>query len=135
MRASYAERIKDRIREGFGHYNNGYEDWLEWCNTLYEPDAHYNYYGRRFTLQEYKDNVGWLFSAFDVKLGGLDNMIVEGDWVAIRYSLEFTKKETGEKFVANNMEFVLFKDHPEPIGARCVEGWAITDNPLTDHLD
>jgi len=133
MAADYEARIRERIYEGFGHYNNGYQDWLKWCNTLYEPDAHYNFYGRRFTLQEYKDVVGQLFSAFDVRLGEIDNMLVQGDWVAIRYSLEFTNKKTGEEFKANNMEFVIFKDHPEPIGARCVEGWAITDNPLTAH--
>lgn len=30
---------------GFKNWNSGYKSWLEWCETLYEPDAHYNVYG------------------------------------------------------------------------------------------
>ena len=50
--------IKDRLQNGFKNWNGGYEGWLEWCNTLYEPDAHYNVGGQRWTLQEYKDAMG-----------------------------------------------------------------------------
>jgi hypothetical protein len=28
------------------------------------------------------------------------------------------------------MECVHFKDNPDPIGARVIEGWAIADKPL-----
>ncbi len=131
MSTRFEEAIKARFQQGFNEWNKGYEAWLEWCNTLYEPDAHYNVYGNRLTLQEYKDMMGELFSVFDIELGKLDNILAEGDWGAIRYSTYITNKSTGEKTEMQTMEFVQFKDNPEPIGARVVEGWAISDSQLT----
>ena len=52
------EAIRDRLETGFRNWNGGYDGWLEWCNTLYEPDASYNipFNGsqRRCTLEERK---------------------------------------------------------------------------------
>ena len=31
------------------------------------------------------------------------------------------------------MEFVTFKDNPDPIGVRVVEGWALSDSPLSEN--
>ena len=53
--------MKARIRNGFTEWNGGYEAWVTWCDTLYEPDAHYNVYGQRWTLQQYKDAMGKFF--------------------------------------------------------------------------
>ncbi len=131
MSTDFEERIKARIQNGFGQWNKGYEAWLKWCDTLYEPDAYYNVYGNRLTLQEYKDMMGGLFSLYDIELGELDNLLTEGDWAGIRYSVYVTNKKTGEKSVLNTMEFVHFKDNPEPIGARVIEGWAISDTTLS----
>ncbi|MGC4122049.1 MAG: nuclear transport factor 2 family protein [Myxococcales bacterium] len=131
MAASFEERIRARFNQGFGEWNQGYEAWLKWCHTLYEPDAHYNVYGRRLTLQQYKDMMGQFFSAFDIQLGALDNVLVQGEWGAIRYSVYVTNKKTGEKTELKTMEFVRFKDNAEPIGARVVEGWALSDKPLS----
>ena len=99
MSTSFEEAIKARIRSGFGQWNKGYEAWLKWCDTLYEPDAYYNVYGNRLTLQQYKDMMGQLFSVYDIELGKLDNLMAEGDWAAIRYSVYVTNKKTGEKSV------------------------------------
>ena len=126
----FEEAIRDRIVTGFGNWNQGYEAWLEWCDTLYEPDAYYNVYGDRLTLQEYKDLMGVFFSYYDIELGDLDNMLVEGDWVSIRYTVYVTNKATGETSELKTMEFVHFKKNPEPIGARVIEGWAISDGQL-----
>jgi hypothetical protein len=133
MSSSFEDAIKARIRNGFGQWNQGYEAWLKWCDTLYEPDAYYNVYGNRLTLQQYKDMMGQLFSVYDIELGKLDNLMAEGDWAAIRYSVYVTNKKTGEKSVLNTMEFVHFKDNPEPIGTRVIEGWAISDTTLSAH--
>ena len=60
--------IRDRLETGFKNRNGGYDGWLEWCNTLYEPDAHYNipFKGsqKRCTLEEYKAMMGQLFQHF-----------------------------------------------------------------------
>lgn len=133
MSTNFEEAIKARIRSGFGQWNKGYEAWLKWCDTLYEPDAYYNVYGNRLTLQQYKDMMGQLFLVYDIELGKLDNLLAEGDWAGIRYSVYVTNKKTGEKSVLNTMEFVQFKDNPEPIGARVIEGWAISDTTLSAH--
>ncbi len=124
------KEIRERLLTGFDNWNNGYDAWLEWCNTLYEPDAHYNVYGQRLTLQQYKDMMGQFFSVYDVTLGDFLNMLVEENWCAIRYMVYATNKSTGEKKELMTMEFVEFKDNPKPIGARVVEGWALSDTPL-----
>lgn len=131
MSSNFQEQIKDRLRNGFKNWNNGYEAWLDWCNTLYEPDAHYNVNGQRLTLQQYKDMMGELFSVFDIQLGDFYNMLVQNDWCAIRYSVHITNKKTGKNIEQMTMEFVNFKDNPEPIGARVIEGWALSDNPIS----
>ena len=69
-------------------------------------------------------------SVFDVELGDFYNMLVEDDWCAIRYNVVVTNKQTGERFEQMTMEFVKFKDNPEPIGARVIEGFALSDLPL-----
>lgn len=121
---NFQEQIKNRLLNGFKNWNGGYEAWLDWCPTLYEEDAHYNVYGQRLTLQEYKDMMGKFFSAFDVELGEFHNMLVQEDWCAIRYVVYITNKKTGEKFEQQTMEFVHFKENPDPVGARVIEGWA-----------
>jgi hypothetical protein len=123
--------IKERLQNGFSNWNKGYQAWLEWCDTLYEPDAHYNVYGKRLTLQQYKDMMGQLFKVFDIELGSFHNMLVVDDWCAIRYSVFVTNKKTGEKSELNTMEFVSFKNNLAPIGVRVIEGWALSDNPLS----
>jgi len=123
--------IKDRLENGFRNWNGGYDGWLTWCNTLYEPDAHYNVYGKRLTLEEYKGMMGQLFQHFTMELGEFLNMIIDDDWCAIRYNVIITNLQTGEKINQQTMEFVHFKDNPAPVGARVVEGWALADKPLS----
>jgi len=133
MTISIEEKIRDRLQTGFANWNKGYEAWLEWCDTLYEPDAYYNVYGNRLTLQQYKDMMGQFLSAYDIELGEFHNMLIEGEWTAIRYAVYIIDKKTGEKKKIESMEFVKFKDNPDPIGARVVEGWALSDTPLSAH--
>lgn len=132
MSKNFEEAIKNRLENGFANWNGGYDGWLDWCKTLYEPDAHYNVYGKRLTLQEYKDMMGQLFQVYDMELGDFDNMIIKDDWCAIRYTVYIINKQTGERITQHTMEFVNFKDNPDPIGARVIEGWALSDSPLSE---
>lgn len=131
MSKSFEDQIRDRLQNGFKNWNGGYDGWLEWCNTLYEPDAHYNVYGQRWTLQQYKDAMGKLFEVFDMELGDFYNMLVVDDWCAIRYSVKITNKKTGEQINQMTMEFVHFKENPDPVGARVIEGWALSDKQIS----
>ena len=130
MNTDFETRIRNRFQTGFGNWNDGYEAWLKWCDELYEPDAHYNVMTFRWTLQEYKDAMKQVFVAYDVELGAFDNILVQDDWGAIRYTVYITNKKTGEKIEQKTMEFVHFKDNPEPVGARVIEGWALSDKPI-----
>ncbi|MCS7475078.1 hypothetical protein, partial [Myroides odoratimimus] len=123
-------KIKDRLLNGFANWNKGYESWLKWCDTLYEPDAHYNTGTFHWTLQEYKDNMKSVFEGYDVLLGEFHNMLIIDDWCAIRYTVFITDKKTGVTIKQETMEFVHFKENPDPIGARVIEGWALSDTPI-----
>ena len=127
-------RIKDRLEAGFKNWNGGYDGWLEWCNTLYEPDAHYNipFDGsqKRCTLEEYKAMMGQLFQHFTMDLGDFDNMIIKGQWAAIRYTVKVRNLDTGVEILQHTMEFVKFKDNHDECGVRVVEGWALSDSAL-----
>ena len=131
MNTNFEEAIKNRLETGFKNWNSGYESWLEWCNTLYEPDALYNVHGMHWTLQEYKDAMGQLFAESDIELGEFYNMIIKDDWCAIRYNVITTNKKTGARVESQSMEFVHFKDNPNPIGVRVIEGWAISTETLS----
>jgi hypothetical protein len=130
MSKEFESAIRSRFSRGFSEWNQGYDAWLSWCDTLYEPDAHYNVYSDRLTLQEYKNMMSQLFVAYDIELGEFHNVIVEDDWGAIRYTVYITDKKTGERIEQKTMEFVHFKDNPDPVGARVIEGWALSDHPL-----
>lgn len=125
------KKIEDRLFSGFNNWNGGYDGWLEWCNTLYEPDAYYNVYGKRLTLEQYKGMMGQLFQHYTMELGQFDNMIIRDNWCAIRYTVKIKSLDTGEEILQNTMEFVKFKENPEPVGVRVVEGWALSDSPLS----
>lgn len=134
--ADYKEMSKKQCRisacawqkAGAVRQSNG---WLEWCNTLYEPDAYYNVYGKRLTLQQYKDMMSRLFQYYTMELGQFDNMLVRENWCAIRYTVKIKNLDTGEEVLQNTMKFVEFKDNGGDIGVRVVEGWALSDSPLS----
>lgn len=130
-RAGLEAAIQNRLETGFKNWNGGYDGWLEWCNTLYEPDAYYNVYGHRLTLQQYKDMMGQLFQHYTMELGTFDNMIIKDNWAAIRYTVKVKNLGTGEEELQHTMEFVQFKDNGGDIGVRVVEGWALSDSPLS----
>ncbi len=127
--------IRDRLETGFKNWNGGYDGWLEWCNTLYEPDAHYNipFNGtqRRCTLEEYKEMMGQLFQHFTMELGDFDNMIIKDNWTAIRYTVKVKNLDTGKEIIQHTMEFVVFKENKDERGVRVVEGWALSDSALS----
>ena len=75
--------------------------------------------------------MGKLFEHFTMELGAFENMIIKDDWCAIRYTVRIKNLDTGEEILQNTMEFVKFKMNPEPIGARVVEGWALSDISLS----
>ena len=129
------DAIRDRLLNGFQNWNGGYDGWLEWCNTLYEPNAYYNIplggSQKRLTLQQYKDMMGQLFQHFTMELGAFENMIIKEGWAAIRYTVKIKNLDTGAEILQNTMEFVHFKDNGGETGVRVIEGWALSDTPIS----
>lgn len=129
------DAIRDRLLNGFQNWNGGYDGWLEWCNTLYEPDAFYNIplggSQKRLTLEQYKDMMGQLFQHFTMELGAFENMIIKENWASIRYTVKIKNLDTGKEILQNTMEFVTFKDNGGDTGVRVVEGWALSDTPIS----
>lgn len=74
--------------------------------------------------------MGQLFQHFTMELGAFENMIIKDDWCAIHYTVKIKNLDTGKEILQNTMEFVKFKENPDPIGVRVVEGWALSDITL-----
>lgn len=121
-----SESIQNRLLTGFANWNKGYEAWEKWGDILYTKDSYYNVHGVRLSLDEYQMAMDMSLKATDIQMGNFNNIILSGDWVAIRYDITNKNRESQ---VANNatvMEFVKFKDYGEDLGVRVVEGWAGT---------
>lgn len=66
-----------------------------------------------------------------MELSQFESMIIHDNWCAIRYTVKIKSLDTGEEVLQNTMEFVTFKENPKPVGVRVVEGWALSDIPLS----
>lgn len=121
------KRIQNRMLNGFNRWNMGYEAWEHWGEVLYYDDSIYNVNGVRLTLPEYQQAMNISLKSTDIQMGNFNNMILCGDWMAIRYDIINTEKETGETTYGTTMEFARFKDFGEK-GAKVDEGWGGVKN-------
>lgn len=126
IQAGIGEKIQNRLLTGFENWNRGYDAWAEWGNILYTKDSYYNVHGVRLSLEEYQAAMDLSLKATDIQMGKFNNMIICGDWAAIRYDITNTDRKTNKPNDATVMEFVKFKDYGEDLGVRVVEGWAGT---------
>lgn len=99
---------------------------MEWGKILYTEDAMYNVHGVRLTLKEYQTTSALSFKSSKMMMGDFNNMLICGDWTAIRYDISSLNRQTGETYPGSVMEFVNFKDYGDEMGTRVVEGWAGT---------
>lgn len=125
------QKIQNRLLNGFENWNRGYDTWQAWGDILYTPDSMYNLNSVRLTLKEYQMSQKLGLSAEDIQMGNFQNMIICGDWCAIRYDISSTHRKTGAKRDGTVMEFVRFKDYGGAVGTCVVEGWAGTRGKST----
>lgn len=118
--------IQNRLLSGFENWNRGYDAWKAWGDILYTEDSLYNVHGVKLTLKEYQDSMNATLKASDIQMGNFNNMIICGDWTAIRYDISTINRQTGKAVDGSVMEFVNFKDYGDELGTRVVEGWAGT---------
>ncbi len=128
------KNIQNRLLNGFENWNRGYEPWAAWGNILYTEDSIYNVHSVRLTLKEYQLSQKYGLMATDIQMGNFNNMIVCGDFCAIRYDISSTNRRTGETIDGSVMEFVKFEDYGPELGTRVFEGWAGTKGPDFDAL-
>ena len=123
-----AKNIQNRMLNGFNRWNMGYEAWEHWCEVLYHADSIYNVHGVRLTLEEYQKSMDASLKSMDIQMGNFNNMILSGDWMAIRYDIINTNRKTGEASKGTTMEFAKFGDYGA-LGAKVDEGWGGVKGP------
>lgn len=111
------KKIENRLLTGFDNWNRGIDGWKAWGSILYTRDSIYNVHGARLTLGQYQTAMGVMLKQVDIKMGAFHNIIINGDWTAIRYDISTNGKP------GTVMEFVHFKDYGPDLGSRVLEGW------------
>lgn len=114
--------IQNRMLNGFNCWNEGFDAWKNWGDVLYSPESIYNVNGVRMTLAEYQQAMNITLKQSDIQMGDFDNMIISGNWTAIRYQTTHRNLQTGEVHPVPVTEFVRFKDFGEK-GMKVDEGW------------
>ncbi|MBR6415125.1 MAG: hypothetical protein IKS22_03365 [Bacteroidales bacterium] len=117
--------IQNRMLNGFNCWNEGFDAWKNWGSVLYSPESIYNVNGVRMTLEEYQQAMNITLKNADIQMGDFDNMIICGNWTAIRYQTTNTNMQTGVTNPVPVTEFVRFKDFGEK-GMKVDEGWGGT---------
>lgn len=114
--------IQNRMLNGFNCWNEGFDAWKNWGDVLYSPESIYNVNGVRMTLGEYQQSMNITLQRTDIQMGDFDNMIISGNWTAIRYQTTHKNMATGEVHAVPVTEFVRFKDFGQK-GMKVDEGW------------
>ncbi len=117
-----AQKIQNRMLNGFNRWNMGYEAWEHWGEVLYHNNSIYNVHGVRLTLAEYQKAMDASLKSMNIQMGNFNNMILSGDWMAIRYDTVNINRKTGAKTPGTTMEFAKFGDYGI-LGAKVDEGW------------
>lgn len=120
------KNIQNRLLTGFENWNRGFDAWKAWGDILYTEDSLYNVHSVHLTLKEYQTAMFGTLRRADIQMGAFHNMLVSGDWCAIRYDIMTTPRGSDRTIPGSVMEFVHFKDYGEKLGTRVVEGWAGT---------
>jgi hypothetical protein len=98
MTKSFSERAKDRLYEAWDAWKPGYEDWLEWSNSLYAPDAvMIAMDGDKPELfRDYQAKMQHFRDQFTMEMGVIDRCIVADGITAHTYQMYMTPKGQGK---------------------------------------
>ena len=87
---------------------------------------------RRITIQSHrrimeqkKNMIGKLLRTTLCTGGAFENMIIKADWEEICYTVKVNGMDSREEILQQRIEFVKFKDNPNPIGVRVTEELAL----------
>jgi len=98
MVKSFSERAKERLYEAWDAWKPGYEDWIEWSNSLYAPDAEMIAMDgdapEKFS--DYQAKMKHFRDQFDMRMGVIERCIVADGITAHTYKMYMTPKGQGE---------------------------------------
>jgi hypothetical protein len=94
---SLSERAKERLYEAWDAWKPGYEDWLQWSDTLYAPDAVMIAMDgdtpERF--RDYQAKMKGFRDAYQMEMGPIERCIVADGVTAHTYMMHMTPKAAG----------------------------------------
>lgn len=123
-----SKKIQNRMLNGFYQWNQGFDAWENWGKVLYHPSSIYHVHGVRLTLPEYQKSMNMSLKSMDIQMGNFNNMILSGDWMAIRYDITTINRKTGKSNPGTTMEFAKFGDFGAK-GAKVDEGFGGVKGP------
>ena len=113
---SLSERAKGRLYEAWDAWEPGYEDWVQWSDSLYTPDAIMIAMDgdkpERFA--DYQAKMKHFRDQFDMEMGVIERCIVADGVTAHTYKMFMTPKGQGKDntVVIPVTEFNHFADVP-----------------------
>jgi len=94
---SFTERAKDRLYEAWDSWKPGYDDWVEWSNGLYAPDAvMIAMEGDEPELfRDYQAKMKGFRDAYDMEMGTIERCVAADGVTAHTYKMYMTPKGQG----------------------------------------
>jgi len=104
--------ILNIILEGFDAWNAGIDNYIDFVDKYYDPNANSSSLdGRDRNLTLYKEEMKDLFNKYEIKKKYFDNILIRENWAALhyRYTRE-NKTDTKEDiYVGDRMQFLKFE--------------------------
>jgi hypothetical protein len=95
---SFTEKAKERLYEAWDAWKPGYEDWIEWSNGLYAPDAMMVAMDgdKPELFSEYQGKMKHFRDQFDMVMGPIERCVAADGVTAHTYKMYMTPKGQSE---------------------------------------
>ena len=124
------EEIKALVHHLFEEWNKGKESFMAVLDELCATDIIYHSGGGQEIrgLKDFKKSMSEFYSAFPDNHVTLDDVVVEGDKVAIRYTWTGTHKSELKGIYPTNKKVTMWEIEIDRVaGGKFVEGWSRYD--------
>lgn len=106
------KKMKSAILNEFEQWNNGYDAWANYADTMYAENVKYDLSGQELDLAglkaAQKDTVD------TAKRVQINNILISEDWAAIHF-WDVTTHEDGSKSADNHMQFLHFIENGDEL--------------------
>ena len=101
--------IRDIILEGFENWNKGVNDYINWVEANFAPEATSKYGDNQRNMNQYKDQIRALFKNETITKLYFDNFLIRDNWAAIHYRFRGVDQKNTRTRVGERMEFFKFE--------------------------